>query len=145
MPKRRTDVTGLVSFVLSVCLSICYLPRLRFESKYGCSKLNNLYHPHFIGQTRDVHIYRLISEQTIEENILKKAHQKKLLADMTIEGGNFTTTFFKQNTLKELFEEPSGLKELEEKDRVEDEQVEAPEVVVSHRSSRSRRVSQTGS
>ncbi len=31
---------------------------------------------HRIGQTRDVHIYRLISEHTVEENIYKKAMQK---------------------------------------------------------------------
>ncbi|KAK7474437.1 hypothetical protein BaRGS_00034320 [Batillaria attramentaria] len=58
---------------------------------------------HRIGQTRDVHIYRLISEMTVEENILKKANQKRLLGDLAIEGGNFTTAFFK---------EPSGLKAL---------------------------------
>lgn len=50
---------------------------------------------HRIGQTRDVHIYRLISEMTIEENILKKANQKRLLGDLAIEGGNFTTAYFK--------------------------------------------------
>ncbi|CAG2100825.1 unnamed protein product [Medioppia subpectinata] len=58
---------------------------------------------HRIGQTRDVHIYRLISEMTIEENILKKAQQKKLLGSLAIEGGNFTTAFFKQNAIQELF------------------------------------------
>ena len=31
---------------------------------------------HRIGQTRDVHIYRLVSDRTVEENILKKANQK---------------------------------------------------------------------
>lgn len=51
---------------------------------------------HRIGQTRDVHIYRLVSEETIEENILKKANQKRMLGDLAIEGGNFTTAFFKQ-------------------------------------------------
>ncbi|XP_057215055.1 helicase SRCAP isoform X2 [Triplophysa rosa] len=59
---------------------------------------------HRIGQTRDVHIYRLISERTVEENILKKANQKRMLGDMAIEGGNFTTTFFKQQTIRELFD-----------------------------------------
>ena len=39
---------------------------------------------------------RLISEKTIEENILKKANQKRMLGDVAIEGGNFTTAFFKQ-------------------------------------------------
>ena len=51
---------------------------------------------HRIGQTQDVHIYRLISEKTIEENILKKAHQKRLLGEIAIEGGNFTTTVLRE-------------------------------------------------
>lgn len=41
-------------------------------------------------------LFRLISERTVEENILKKANQKRMLGDMAIEGGNFTTAFFKQ-------------------------------------------------
>ncbi|XP_016074673.1 PREDICTED: helicase SRCAP isoform X3 [Miniopterus natalensis] len=61
---------------------------------------------HRIGQTRDVHIYRLISERTVEENILKKANQKRMLGDMAIEGGNFTTAYFKQQTIRELFDMP---------------------------------------
>ena len=32
----------------------------------------------------------------MEENILKKANQKKLLGDIAIEGGAFTTDFFKK-------------------------------------------------
>ncbi|XP_066970320.1 helicase domino isoform X4 [Macrobrachium rosenbergii] len=59
---------------------------------------------HRIGQTRDVHIYRLISEKTIEENILKKANQKRLLGDLAIEGGNFTTAHFKKSTIQDLFD-----------------------------------------
>lgn len=51
---------------------------------------------HRIGQTRDVHIYRLVCERTVEENILKKANQKRLLGDIAIEGGNFTTAFFRE-------------------------------------------------
>ncbi|KAK6637968.1 hypothetical protein RUM44_008392 [Polyplax serrata] len=58
---------------------------------------------HRIGQTRDVHIYRLISEMTVEENILKKANQKRLLGDLAIEGGNFTTAYFKSSTIQDLF------------------------------------------
>ncbi|XP_062544529.1 helicase domino isoform X2 [Armigeres subalbatus] len=58
---------------------------------------------HRIGQTRDVHIYRLVSEKTIEENILKKANQKRMLGDLAIEGGNFTTAFFKSSTIQDLF------------------------------------------
>ena len=59
---------------------------------------------HRIGQTRDVHIYRMVSERTVEENILKKANQKRMLGDLAIEGGNFTTAFFKKQTISDLFE-----------------------------------------
>uniref|UniRef100_UPI00358EE607 uncharacterized protein isoform X2 n=1 Tax=Myxine glutinosa TaxID=7769 RepID=UPI00358EE607 len=64
---------------------------------------------HRIGQTRDVHIYRLIGERTVEENILKKANQKRMLGDVAIEGGNFTTAYFKQQSIRELFENPEEI------------------------------------
>lgn len=79
---------------------------------------------HRIGQTRDVHIYRLVSEKTIEENILKKANQKRLLGDLAIEGGNFTTAYFKSSTIQDLFQVDSSanstdarMKELLEMDK----------------------------
>ena len=68
---------------------------------------------HRIGQTRDVNIYRLICEKTIEENILKKANQKRLLSEVTIEGGCFTTAVLKKHHIKELFDQPTGLNENE--------------------------------
>ncbi|KAI8947975.1 SNF2 family N-terminal domain-containing protein [Xylaria longipes] len=49
---------------------------------------------HRIGQTRDVHIYRLVSEHTIEANILRKASQKQMLDDIVIQEGGFTTDYF---------------------------------------------------
>ena len=64
---------------------------------------------HRIGQTRDVHIYRLVSERTVEENILKKANQKRLLGDIAIEGGNFTTAFFKKSTINDLFQDGANV------------------------------------
>jgi len=70
---------------------------------------------HRIGQTRDVHIYRLVSEKTVEENILKKANQKRMLGDVAIEGGNFTTASLQQGTIADLFAEPSGLNTLAER------------------------------
>jgi len=59
---------------------------------------------HRIGQTRDVHIYRLVSERTVEENILRKAGQKRLLAHMAIEGGCFTTALLRKHHIRELFD-----------------------------------------
>lgn len=58
---------------------------------------------HRIGQTREVHIYRLISESTIEENILKKANQKRALDDLVIQSGDYNTEFFKKLDPMELF------------------------------------------
>lgn len=52
---------------------------------------------HRIGQTRDVHIYRLVSEHTIEANILRKASQKQMLDDVVIQEGEFTTDYFHNN------------------------------------------------
>ena len=49
---------------------------------------------HRIGQTRDVHIYRFVSEHTIEANILRKSNQKRLLDDVIIQEGDFTTEYF---------------------------------------------------
>lgn len=51
---------------------------------------------HRIGQTRDVHIYRFVSEATIEANILRKANQKRMLDDVVIQQGEFTTDYFTQ-------------------------------------------------
>ncbi|XP_030457825.2 protein PHOTOPERIOD-INDEPENDENT EARLY FLOWERING 1 isoform X6 [Syzygium oleosum] len=58
---------------------------------------------HRIGQTREVHIYRLISESTIEENILRKANQKRALDDLVIQSGGYNTEFFKKLDPMELF------------------------------------------
>lgn len=44
---------------------------------------------HRIGQYRDVHIYRLISEFTIEENILNKNMEKSMLNDIVIKDNIF--------------------------------------------------------
>lgn len=40
----------------------------------------------------------------MEENILKKANQKRLLGDLAIEGGNFTTAYFKSVSVQQEFE-----------------------------------------
>ena len=56
---------------------------------------------HRIGQTRDVHIYRFVSEYTIEANILRKANQKRMLDDVIIQEGDFTTDYFNNASLHE--------------------------------------------
>jgi len=59
---------------------------------------------HRIGQTRPVHIYRLISEHTVEENILKKCNQKRQLDNLVMQDGSFTPDFFKKLNLREFFD-----------------------------------------
>lgn len=60
---------------------------------------------HRIGQTRDVHIYRFVSEHTIEANILRKANQKRMLDDVVIQEGEFTTDYFNKTGPKDVFED----------------------------------------
>lgn len=57
---------------------------------------------HRIGQTRDVHIYRFVSEHTIESNILRKANQKQLLDDVVIQEGDFTTDYLSKLNYKDV-------------------------------------------
>lgn len=57
---------------------------------------------HRIGQTRDVHIYRLVSEHTIEANILRKASQKQMLDDIVIQEGEFTTDYFNKLSVRDV-------------------------------------------
>ena len=61
---------------------------------------------------------------------MKKANQKRLLGDIAIEGGNFTTAHFKKSTIRDLFdieEEPA----LAENDVVIDENDESNASVVA--------------
>ena len=80
---------------------------------------------HRIGQTKDVHIYRLISKNTVEENILKKANQKRLLGDLTIDGGSFDVTYFKNNNIRDLFDQNTSLEEIVRERNDYQEKIEA--------------------
>ncbi|KAI9677196.1 MAG: swr1 complex component [Trizodia sp. TS-e1964] len=65
---------------------------------------------HRIGQTRDVHIYRLVCEYTIESNILRKANQKRMLDDVVIQEGEFTTDYFNKISVRDVLgDEPATL------------------------------------
>lgn len=46
---------------------------------------------HRLGQTKDVRVYRLICENTVEENIWRKQLQKRQLDALVIDQGKFTT------------------------------------------------------
>lgn len=48
---------------------------------------------HRIGQVRDVGVYKMVSEKTVEENILRRANQKSLLDQTVIQDGHFTTEY----------------------------------------------------
>lgn len=60
---------------------------------------------HRIGQVRDVHIYRFVSEHTIESNILRKANQKRQLDNVVIQEGDFTTDYFGKFSVRDLVTE----------------------------------------
>ncbi len=46
----------------------------------------------------------MVTQHTIEENIIKKANQKKYLNQVVITEGGFTTDFFKKLNVIDLFE-----------------------------------------
>ena len=57
---------------------------------------------HRIGQTREVHIWRLVAAQTVEENILIKSDQKRHLDFLAIQSGGFNTEFLTKFSPKDL-------------------------------------------
>ncbi|KAL7421999.1 swr1 complex component [Cryptotrichosporon argae] len=63
---------------------------------------------HRIGQTREVHIYRFVSMHTVEENMLKKANQKRLLDRVVIQEGDFTTDFFGKMDWRDMLDHSGG-------------------------------------
>ncbi|KAK5257247.1 swr1 complex component [Cryomyces antarcticus] len=69
---------------------------------------------HRIGQTRDVHIYKFVSEHTIEANILRKSNQKRLLDNVVIQEGEFTTDYFNKVNIKDAFDDSTSVPEGDE-------------------------------
>lgn len=67
---------------------------------------------HRIGQMRDVHIYRFVSEYTIESNILKKANQKRQLDNVVIQEGEFTTDYLGKFSVRDLVNDTSIISDL---------------------------------
>lgn len=66
---------------------------------------------HRIGQTRTVHIYRLITLSTIEENIFKKSIQKRELNYIIMEDGKFDMENFNKINFKSIVAEEHLIKD----------------------------------
>jgi helicase SWR1 len=64
---------------------------------------------HRIGQTRDVNIYRFVSEYTIESNILRKAQQKQMLDNVVIQEVEFTTDYFNKLSVRDMLGDDAAL------------------------------------
>ena len=47
---------------------------------------------HRIGQTKTVHVYRLVTEDSIEEKVVERAQQKLKLDAMVVQQGAWTNT-----------------------------------------------------
>ncbi|TFK45043.1 SNF2 family N-terminal domain-containing protein [Crucibulum laeve] len=81
---------------------------------------------HRIGQIRDVHIYRFVSQHTVEEAMLLKANQKRHLDDLVIQKGEFDW--------RSLFNDESALTkalgEFEDKEDARAAQIAAKEEIV---------------
>ncbi|XP_053557849.1 E1A-binding protein p400 [Bombina bombina] len=56
-----------------------------------------------IGRTKDIHIYRLVSGNSIEEKLLKNG-TKDLIREVAAQGNDFSMAFLTQQTIHELFE-----------------------------------------
>ena len=106
---ETVDIRSMLVMVMAWCWDCC-----RTTSHYLSKKLIQIcrhmfkkhlawfiqeYNPTVVGAVmwnEFLFFFRLISEKTVEENILKKANQKRLLGNVAIEGGNFTTAYFKE-------------------------------------------------
>ncbi|KAM0720612.1 hypothetical protein Q7P37_004749 [Cladosporium fusiforme] len=64
---------------------------------------------HRIGQVRDVDVFKMVSEKTVEENILRRANQKSLLDQAVIQEGRFTTDYNAAPKSKSQSEEPDDV------------------------------------
>ncbi len=53
---------------------------------------------HRIGQKKPVHIYRLVSEKTVEENILRRANEKRTLESLVISEAGFNIDSFQNRS-----------------------------------------------
>ncbi|KAL7670714.1 hypothetical protein ACOME3_005641 [Neoechinorhynchus agilis] len=58
---------------------------------------------HRIGQTREVNVYRLICRHSVEESILLKANQKRILSQVVIDAAGLSQTRMTSQNIRSLF------------------------------------------
>ncbi|XP_051887775.1 LOW QUALITY PROTEIN: E1A-binding protein p400 [Pristis pectinata] len=63
-----------------------------------------------IGKCKDIHIYRLVIGNSIEEKLLKNG-TKNLIKDVASHGSHYCTAYLQQQTVRDLFEIPAFLGE----------------------------------
>lgn len=72
---------------------------------------------HRIGQSKPVMVYRLVTNHSIEERILKRAQQKQNVQTTVYSGGAFKADIFKQSEIFELLYSEEEVKKIEEERR----------------------------
>ncbi|XP_030075667.1 E1A-binding protein p400 isoform X2 [Microcaecilia unicolor] len=63
-----------------------------------------------IGRSKDIHIYRLVSGNSIEEKLLKNG-TKDLIREVAAQGNDYSMAFLTQQTIQELFEVSTPLED----------------------------------
>ncbi|XP_055080284.1 E1A-binding protein p400 isoform X3 [Periophthalmus magnuspinnatus] len=81
-----------------------------------------------IGRSKDVHIYRLESGNSIEEKLLKNG-TKDLIREVAAQGTDYTLAFLTQRTIQDLFEVEAGSGEKVEEFVVLHQEPSASEVI----------------
>ncbi|XP_041423122.1 E1A-binding protein p400 isoform X2 [Xenopus laevis] len=61
-----------------------------------------------VGRSKDIHVYRLVSANSIEEKLLRNG-TKDLIREVAAQGSDYSLAFLTQQTIQELFEDCSPL------------------------------------
>ena len=70
-----------------------------------------------------MHIYRLISVNTVEENIFKKSLQKRELGGLIIAGEAFDSEYFQRVNMKDILNNKELIPKLRKKDIMQEENI----------------------
>jgi len=84
---------NLTSADTVIFYDICFNPQVDRQAEDRC---------HRLGQTKQVHVYKLVVEESCEEDIYEMAHEKKELNDIILQEGNYQTKETSENLSKFL-------------------------------------------